>query len=168
MKLKRLLGAEHGWGGATGTLLLLVAGLFILLFSVADLQEAARLEPQERGCAAWLADSSGAKWVTLVSCKLDVSNATLRMSGNTTEYLIPLFSGDAPTTPPRAVVLSLEKEPKSLTGYVETVHGQLVLKQGKQPPRGNTLLGLAMGLVAVALAVRSMFLRYLVDRESAL
>ena len=168
MNLKRLLGAEHGWGGAMGTVLLLGAGLFVLLVSVAELQEASRLKPEERGCTAWLADPSGAKWVTLVGCRLDVSNATVGLSRGTAEYSIPLFTGDAPPKPPRAVVLTLEPEPKTLTGYVEKVDGQLVLRHGKQPPRLNVLLGLVMGLIAVALAVRSMFLRYLVDRDSAL
>lgn len=168
MNLKRLLGAEHGWGAAMGTVLLLGAGLFILLLSVGELQEASRLKPEERGCAAWLADPSGAKWVTLVGCKLDVSNATVRTTRDLTEHFIPLFTGDVPPTPPRAVVLTLEPEPKTLTGYAEKVDGQLVLQHGKPPPRLNVLLGLVMGLVAVALAVRSMFLRYLIDRDSAL
>jgi hypothetical protein len=171
MNFKRLVGAEHGWGGALGTLLLLGAGLLILLLSVADLTEASRLKPEERGCAAWLADSSGARWVTLVGCKLDVPKAASRTSGKTTEFFIPIFAGEAAPDPAHAVLATVEKDPpegKPLTGYVETVDGQLVLKQGKQPPRGNTLLGLVMGLIAVALAVRSMFLRYLVDRDSAL
>ena len=133
MNLKRLLGAENGWGGAAGTLLLLVAGLGILLFSVADLSEASRLKPVERGCAEWLKDSSGAKWVTLVGCKLEVDGGVVLGEG-------------------------------SVTGYVESG----VLTPGAQPPRKNVLVGLIVGLIAVALAVRSMFMRYLVERDSTL
>ena len=132
MNLKRLLGAEHGWGGAAGTLLLLVAGLGILLFSVADLSEASRLKPVERGCAAWLKDSSGPKWVTLVGCQVETDGG-----------------------------VSLGGE-GSVSGYVKGG----VLTPGAQPPRKNVLVGLVVGLIAVALAVRSMFMRYLVERDS--
>lgn len=134
MNLKRLLGAENGWGGAAGTLLLLVAGLGLVLFSVADLSEASRLKPVERGCSEWLKDRSGAKWVTLVGCQLEADGG-----------------------------VSLASE-GAVTGYVEGG----VLKPGAQPPRKNVLIGLVAGLVAVALAVRSMFMRYLVERDSSL
>jgi hypothetical protein len=228
MKLKQLLGADNGWGGAMGTLLLLGFGLFILFVSVADLKEASRIKPEERGCEEWLADSSGARWVTLVGCKLDLSEAASRkwkgwrstkdggLSGqHYMELFIPIFTGEAPSGPPRAVLAStdadllalmdgidrlgspeeveaylqgngatLEKllEPKTLTGYVEpvksvssrsalgvlTADDAVVLEQGRQPPRANALFGLVIGLIAVALVVRSMFLRYLVDRDSTL
>lgn len=204
MNLKRLLGAENGWGGAAGTLLLLGAGLALLLVSVADLREAARLKPEERGCAEWLADPSGPRWVTLVGCKLDLSAAASRMwkgwrsvkdggvSGeHHLELFVPIFAGDAPVVPPRGVLATTDQplidlmdgldrfEPKTLTGYVVpgkslaarsalsaiTAEDAVVLQQGRQPPRANALLGLVMGLIAVALAVRSMFRRYLVERE---
>lgn len=203
MHLKRLLGAEHGWGGATGTLLLLGFGLAILFISVAGLREASRLAPEERGCAAWLADPSGARWVRLVGCKLDLG-ARPRGGGS----FIPLFAGDAPSAPVRAVLAPSDSdllalmdgldrvgseqeaqaylvanaarlEPKTLSGYVVPVKSgaalgvsasedAVVLAQGKQPPRGNTLVGLVVGLIAVALVVRSLFLRYLVERDSSL
>lgn len=200
MHLKRLLGAEHGWGGAMGTLLLLGFGLVILFISVAGLREASRLAPEERGCAAWLADPSGARWVRLVGCKLDLG---ARAKG---EPFIPLFAADAPSAPVRAVLepsdsdllalrdgldrLGSEQEAqayllanaarlelKTLSGYVEPLkrvaalgvsapEDAVVLVQGKQPPRGTTLLGLGVGLIAVALVVRSLTLRYLVERDS--
>lgn len=135
MKLKRLLGAENGWGGAAGTLLLLFAGLGLLSFSVVDLTEASRLKPVERGCSDWLKDSSGPKWVTLVGCQLEADGG-----------------------------VSLGADGSVVTGYVEGG----VLKPGGVPARKNVLIGLVAGLVAVALAVRSMFMRYLVERDSTL
>lgn len=228
MKLKRLLGAENGWGGAMGTALLLGFGLFVLFISVADLREASRIKPVERGCTEWLADPSGARWVRLVGCKLDLTEAasrkwkgwrSLRDGGVSGEHylelFIPIFAGDAPVSPPRGVVATTDKElltlmdgidrladpdevaaylelhkatieellePKTLTGYVEpvksvaarsalgviTAEDAVVLEQGRQPPRMNALFGLLVGLIAVALVVRSMFMRYLVDRDSSL
>ena len=224
-KLKRLLGAEDGWGGASGTLLLLGFGFFILFVSVADLREAARVKPEERTCAAWLADPSGARWVTLTGCRLDLGEAASRkwkgwrslkdggVSGQRyLELFVPLFVGSAPPPEPRAVLATTDKEllalmdgidllppeevevylqahassfdallsPKTLTGYVEPVRSMaarsalnvltaedaVVLEQGRQPPRANALFGLVVGLVAVALGVRTIFRRYLVDRES--
>ncbi|MDP2270156.1 MAG: hypothetical protein Q8N23_10120 [Archangium sp.] len=227
MNLKRLLGAENGWGGAAGTVLLLGFGLFVLFISVADLREASRIKPVERGCTEWLADPSGARWVTLVGCKLDLTEAASRkwkgwrsmrdggVSGeHYIELFIPLFTGEAPVVPPRGVVATTDKElltlmdgidrlaspeeveayleinkvaiekllePKTLTGYVEpvksvaarsalgviTAEDAVVLEQGRQPPRMNALFGLVIGLIAVALVVRSMFMRYLVDRDSS-
>ncbi len=134
MNLKRLLGAENGWGGAAGTVLLLVAGLSLLLFSVAGLSEASRLKPVERGCSEWLKDSSGPRWVTLVGCKAEADGG-----------------------------VSLAGE-GSVTGCFEGG----VFAPGAQPPRKNVLVGLIVGLIAVALAVRSMFMRYLVERDSSL
>ncbi|MDP1823580.1 MAG: hypothetical protein Q8L48_10065 [Archangium sp.] len=228
MNFKRLIGAENGWGGPLGTLLLLGFGLFFLFISVADLREASRLKPEERGCAAWLADPSGARWVTLVGCKLDLGAAASRkwkgwrstkdggVSGqHYMELFIPLFAGDAPSGPPRGVLATSDKdllalmdgidrlgspeevqayllanaatldkllEPKTLTGYVEPVKSvasrsaldvitsedAVVLEQGKRPPRANALFGLVVGLIAVALVVRSVFMRYLVERDSSL
>lgn len=228
MKLKRLLGAENGWGGAMGTLLMLGFGLFVLFISVADLREASRIKPVERGCTEWLADPSGARWVSLVGCKLDLTEAASRkwkgsrsmrdggVSGeHSMELLIPIFVGDAPVSPLRGVVATTDKElltlmdgidrlgspeeveaylainkatmekflePKTLTGYVEpvksvaawsalgviTAEDAVVLEQGRQPPRMNALFGLIVGLIAVALVVRSMFMRYLVDRDASL
>lgn len=225
MTLKRMLGAENGWGGAMGTVLLLGFGLFVLFISVADLREAARIRPVERGCTEWLADPSGARWVTLSGCKLDLTEAasrkwkgwrSLRDGGVSGEHymelFIPLFTGDEPMVPPRGVVATTDKElltlmdgidrlanpdeveaylqlnqaaidkllePRTLTGYVEpvksvaarsalgvlTADDAVVLEQGRQPPRMNALFGLVVGLIAVALVVRSMFMRYLVDRE---
>lgn len=225
MTLKRMLGAENGWGGAMGTVLLLGFGLFVLFISVADLREAARIRPVERGCTEWLADPSGARWVTLSGCKLDLTEAasrkwkgwrSLRDGGVSGEHymelFIPLFTGDEPVVPPRGVVATTDKElltlmdgidrlanpdeveaylqlnqaaidkllePRTLTGYVEpvksvaarsalgvlTADDAVVLEQGRQPPRMNALFGLVVGLIAVALVVRSMFMRYLVDRE---
>lgn len=227
MNLKRLLGAENGWGGAVGTLLLLGFGSFILFVSVADLREAARIKPEERGCTEWLADPSGPRWVTLVGCKLDLSEAASRrwkgwrslkdggVSGqHYLELFVPLFAGPAPVDPPRGVLATTDKallalmdgidrlppeqvagylqenaatlqallEPKTLTGYVEPMKSlaarsalgviaaedAVVLEQGRQPPRANALFGLLAGLLAVALGVRSVFLRYLVERDSTL
>ena len=76
--LKRWLGAEDGWGAATGLILLLGFGVFVLFVSVADLREAARIVPEQRTCESWLADPSGARWVKLTGCKLDLSAAASR------------------------------------------------------------------------------------------
>jgi hypothetical protein len=185
MKLKRLLGAENGWGGAMGTLLLLGFGAFFLGVSVVGLQDAARVKPEERTCAEWLASSSGAKWVTLSGCRLDVTQA--RAEGG--RVLVPIFAADISshamlsstdteliTLKDSVAALSAEEaktfmsahgaaaEPKTITGLVESG----VLMQGKQPERLKTVIGLIVGLVAIALVVRSMFMRYLVDRDSAL
>jgi hypothetical protein len=228
MNLKRLLGAENGWGGAAGTVLLLGFGLFVLFISVADLREAARIKPEERSCAEWLADSSGARWVSLTGCKLDLTEAASRkwkgwrsfrdggVSGqHYMELFVPLFTGDAPPESPRAVLATTDKElltlmdgidrlqspeevtaylelnkvalekllePQTLTGYVEpvksvaarsalgviTAKDAVVLEQGRQPPRMNAIFGMVVGLIAVAMAVRSMFMRYLVERDSSL
>lgn len=163
MKLKRLLGAEHGWGAASGTLLLLGFGLALLFYSVAGLAEASRLKPEERGCAAWLADSSGPRWVKLVGCKLELSSPTVIDGG----VFIQMGAG--------GVLVSTDQQFRALldggaegpiTGYAST--GGPRLEQGKQPPRLQTLFGLVVGLIAVALTVRSMFVRYLVDRDSSL
>ena len=154
MKLKRLLGAENGWGGALGTLLLLGFGLALLLFSVAGLRDASRLAPEERGCNAWLTNPSGVRWVTLVGCNL---TAPAQEGG----VLIPLGPGAMLATSGEAVV-----DGGVLTGWVERRNGQVVLEQGRQPPRKDVVLGMLVGVVAVAMAVRSMFMRYLVDRES--
>lgn len=153
MKLKRLLGAENGWGGAMGTLLLLGSGLALLLFSVAGLRDASRLKPEERGCNGWLADPSGVRWVTLIGCNV---SAPAQDGG----VLIPLGPGAMLATSGEAVL-----DGGALTGWVERSNGQVVLRQGRQPARKDVVLGMLVGLVAVALAVRSMFMRYLVDRE---
>lgn len=73
--------------------------------------------------------------------------------------------------------------PAVLTGYVEPVksfasrsalgtldaaEGAVVLEQNRQPPRANALFGLLLGLAFVALAVRMVARRLLVDRDSAL
>lgn len=180
MKLKRLLGAENGWGGAAGTLLLLGFGGFFLVMSVVELRDAARLKPEERACAEWLTNSSGAKWVTLTGCKLDVAQARAEdgrvivpivggglMSTTDTE-LIALRDALAALGPEEAKTFlsthGAAAEPKSLTGYVESG----VLMQGKQPERGKTVGLLIVGLVAIALVVRSLFMRFLVERDSTL
>ncbi len=174
MKLKRLLGAEDGWGAAIGVLLLLGFGLSILFFSVAGLREASRLEPEERGCAAWLADTSGPRWVKLVGCSLDVSAASPSADGG---VLVPFFGEGSPrgvlaTSDQRLLALMITDGglPAVISGYAsgEKTGDAVVLEQGKQPPRLKVLLGLVVGLIAVALVVRSMFMRYLVDRDSSL
>jgi len=69
--------------------------------------------------------------------------------------------------------------PETLTGYVEPVKSlasrsalgllmaedAVVLEQGREPPRANALFGLLMGLVCIALGVRSLARRWLVLRE---
>lgn len=143
-KLGRLLGADEGWGGALGTLLLLGSGVFILFISMADLREAARLEPVERGCAEWLADPSGARWVKLVGCRLDLREAASRKwkgwrstrdgGVNGEHYLelfIPVGVGEMPNQQVQAVVATSDKplldmmdtidrlEPAAVDAYLE-------------------------------------------------
>jgi hypothetical protein len=227
LSLKRLLGAEDGWGAAVGTLLMLGFGLFVLFVSVADLKEASRLQPVERGCSEWVADPSGPRWVKLVGCKLDFASAATRKwrgfvsltDGGTSaerylELFVPIVAGDVPDDPPRAVLATtdpatldlmngIEKlapeavgayleanrekieaivEPKVLVGYVEpvkstaarsalgvlTAKDAVVLEQGRQPPRANALFGLIIGLACIALVSRSVFRRWLVERDSSL
>lgn len=170
MKLKRLLGAETGWGGAMGTLLLLGSGLVLLFISVGGMPEASRLEPEARGCAAWLADPSGARWVTVVGCQLDLSGMGFESTADG-GVLVPLVS---PGSTGRALLATSDAElirlkdgfDGGLTGMVKVAGGAVTLEHGQQPRRGNVLLGLVLGLIAVALAVRSMFMRYLVERDS--
>jgi hypothetical protein len=73
-------------------------------------------------------------------------------------------------------------EPQKLTGYVEpvkslasrsalasiTAENAVVLEQDKQPPRANALFGVVVGVFCIAMAVRTMARRYLVDRDSTL
>jgi hypothetical protein len=227
-RLKRLLGAEDGWGGATGTLLLIGFGVFVLFVSIADLREAARIKPEERTCASWLEDPSGARWVTLTGCKLDLSEAASRrwkgwrsvkdggVSGaKYLELFIPVYAGlTVDDGPPRGVLATTDKallnlidgidalppeqvaaylqahaaefqailEPATLTGYVEPMKSlaarsalnvledssAVVLEQGREPARANAVFGLLVGLFCVALGVRSVGRRWLLDRDSSL
>lgn len=223
--LKRLLGAENGWGGAAGLLLLLGFGLFVLFISVADLREAARAAPVERPCAEWLADPSGPRWVKLTGCKLHLAEAASRRwkgwvglrdggvsGGRHLELFVPLYVGELPPEQTHGVLATTDKElltlldgidrlqpeelqpwlaahaaqfeallePKELTGYVEpvksvaavtalgflTTDDAVVLEQGRAPRRANAVFGLLVGLVCVALAVRSVARRWLVDRDA--
>lgn len=157
MKLKRLLGAENGWGGAIGTLLLLSFGVFFVVVGIAGLRDAARVKPEERSCAEWLADSSRVKWVTLTGCRLEVTQARPEKG----RVLVPIIGGDTMLS---TTDTELVAEPKTITGYLESG----VLMHGKQPERGKTVGGLLVGLVAIALVVRSVFMRFLVERDSTL
>lgn len=223
--LKRLLGAEEGWGAATGLLLLLGFGLFVLFVSVADLREAARIAPEQRTCESWLKDSSGARWVKLTGCKLDLSAAasrkwkgwlSVRDGGVSGEKFLELYipigvveTDEAPravlatsdaellklvngieATPPEQVEAYLREHaaefekllsPETLTGYVEPVKSlasrsamgmitsedAVVLEQGRQPPRANALFGVVVGLFCIAIGVRSIARRALVERDSS-
>lgn len=144
MNWKRVLGAEEGWGGAAGTLLLLGFGLFVLFISVADLREAARLEPVERDCAQWLKDPSGPRWVRLTGCQLDLASAASRrwkgfvslkdggVSGDRfLELFVPIVAGERSEERPRAVLATSDKAlleqvntinhlpPEQVTAYLE-------------------------------------------------
>lgn len=136
MNLKRLLGAEDGWGVAVGTLLLLGFGLFVTFVSVADLREAARLEPDKRTCASWLADASGPRWVSLSGCRLDLASAasrkwkgwrSLRDGGVSGEKYLELFmpivaEGVTPTeAPPRAVLATSNAELLALIDGIDAL-----------------------------------------------
>jgi hypothetical protein len=161
VKLKRLLGAENGWGGAAGTLLLLGFGAVLLVFGVAGLRDAARVKPEERVCADWLANPSGAKWVTLTGCTLDVAQARAEEG----RVLVPIAGGGLlSTTDTELLALKDAAESKPLTGLFESG----VLVQSKQPERAKTVVSLLVGLVAIALVVRSVFMRFLIERDSTL
>jgi hypothetical protein len=185
VKLKRLLGAENGWGGAAGTLLLLVFGAFFVIVGVAGMSDAARVKPMERTCAEWLTNSSGAKWVTLTGCKLDVTQArsedgrvlvpifvdgmTSRSMLSTQDTELIALKDSLATLPAEEAKTflsthGLAAQPQVLTGYFESG----VLMQGKQPERTKTVVSLLVGLVAIALAVRSVFMRFLVERDSTM
>lgn len=185
MKLKRLLGAENGWGGAAGTLLLLVFGAFFLVVNIAGLSDAARVKPVERPCAEWLTNSSGVKWVTLTGCKLDVTQARaengrvlvpIYVDGMTSRATLSSTDTELIALKDSVAALSAEDakafmathgaaaEPKAISGYFESD----VLMQDKQPERGKTVFGLIVGLVAIALVVRTLFMRFLVERDSTL
>jgi hypothetical protein len=227
LNLKRLLGAEDGWGGATGTVLLIGFGVVVLFVSIGDLREAARLKPEERSCESWLEDSSGARWVSLSGCKLELAEAASRrwkgwrsvrdggVSGaKYLELFIPIYTGNQLDGPPKAVLATTDKEllalvdgidqlapeevgaylqahgaafqallePKTLVGYVEPMkslaarsalnvladESAVVLEQGRQPARANAVFGLVVGLFCVALGVRSIGRRVLIDRDSSL
>jgi hypothetical protein len=177
MKLKQLLGAQHGWGGAIGTLLLLGFGAFFVVVSVAGLRDAARVKPEERTCG----DLGGSKWVTLTGCKLDVTQARVENG----RVLVPITGSDLTLSTADTELIALKDslaalpaeeaktflsthgapaEPKTITGYVESG----VLVQGKQPERTKVVVGLLVGLVAIALVVRSVFMRFLIERDSTL
>lgn len=131
MKPKTLLGLQNGWGGAAGIVLLLAFGLFVLFISVADLREAARVEPEERDCTSWMEDPSGARWVTLVGCQLDLPEAASRRwkgwgalkdggvsTGRYLELFIPLYAGQAPLDPPRAVLATSDQ---ALLAFMDSI-----------------------------------------------
>jgi hypothetical protein len=73
-------------------------------------------------------------------------------------------------------------EPEKLTGYVEpvkslasrtalaaiTAENAVVLEQNKQPPRANAVFGVVVGLFCIAMAVRTMGRRYLVERDDSM
>lgn len=165
MKLGRLLGAENGWGGALGTVLLLSFGLGLTLFNVAALRDAARVKPEPRECSTWLANPSGARWVALSGCQLDLAARSQRPGGGT---LVPLFAEDAGG---RGVLVTSEQrlgefDGGVISGWADLEPTGVVLEHGRQPRRVNVLVGLVVGLIAVALAVRSMFMRFLVDSDS--
>lgn len=224
--MRRLFGTE-GWGAATGVMLLVGFGVFVLFVSLADLREAARVKPEVRSCEAWLQDPSGARWVTLTGCKLDLSAAASRKwkgwisvrDGGTSgarflELYIPIAAHVGDALPPKGVLATTDAKllalvdgmdgikpedveaylsaheaefqtllnPPDLTGYVEplksmssrTALGELaaadavVLEQGREPARANSLFGLVVGLVCIALGVRSVGRRLLIDRDSSL
>ena len=79
------------------------------------------------------------------------------------------------TKPPRWVrVVNCEPVPSGLridgegfTGMVDRDGGVLVLHAGKGPERLKLLTPLFVGLVAVALAVRTLFRRWLVERDAS-
>lgn len=132
MNLKRLLGAEDGWGGAAGTLLLFGFGLFVVFVSLADLREAARLEPFERACDEWLVDPSGPRWVKLNGCRLDLSAAASRrwkgfisvrdggVSGEKfLELFVPIGVDITSQEAPRAVLATTDK---ALLDHVNAIH----------------------------------------------
>lgn len=64
--------------------------------------------------------------------------------------------------------------PKVVTGWAAPLDGAVepaapgawVLVQGAQPPRGQVVLRLLVGIVALAMALRSLGRRYLVEREA--
>jgi hypothetical protein len=79
----------------------------------------------------------------------------------------------------RSAELELLLNPPELTGYVEpvpsmgarsamrvlTAEDAVVLEQGRDPPRANAVFGLVVGLVCVALGLRPMFRRMMVERD---
>ncbi len=139
MKVAHLLGGENGWGGAPAMLLLLAFGFFALFVSVADLREAARLAPQERDCSEWMAEPSGARWVSLSGCRLNLKEAASRrwkgwastrdggaIGARYLELFIPLFVGLQPDSPPRAVLATSDKALLSLMDMVDRLEPEEV------------------------------------------
>lgn len=137
--LKRILGAEDGWGAATGMLLLLGFGLFVLFISVADLREAARSAPVERPCAEWLADPSGARWVSLKGCKLLLADAASRRwkgwigtkDGGVTgarhlQLFVPLYVGETPPATTRGVLATSDKALLALLDGIDALRPEEV------------------------------------------
>lgn len=148
MKLvTRLLGAQNGWGGALGLLLLLGGGLVFLAIGVMGLNEAARVAPVELECATVAAATSPPKWVRVVRCARD-----------------GLQLAPGLTLKPRGV----EATGDAFTGMLEGEVGARVLHEGKAPQRGKTLVPLVLGLIAIALSVRTVFMRWLVERDASL
>lgn len=120
--LKRLLGLEEGWSAAAVTLLSIGFGATLIFFASAHLRDAAQLQPAERGCAEWLADPSGPRWVTLTGCRLELGGAVFRRfsglrfaadagtSQHFLELFVPLSAGGKVDDPPRAVLATQDRE----------------------------------------------------------
>lgn len=118
--LKRLLGLNEGFGSAAATLMLLGMGCTLIFFSSSALRDAAQLKPLERDCAEWIADPSGPRWLTLKGCKLDLSSTVFRrfstrqsdagVDHRFLELFVPLFTGDAVSDPPTAVLATQDAE----------------------------------------------------------
>lgn len=143
--LKRLLGVEDGWGGAIGLLMLLGFGLVFVGIGAANLGEASQRAPVELTCDELVATPRPPKWVRVVKC---------RPEGH---VLAPglVLEGAAP-------------EGDTFTGMLEAGGPSLVLHHGRAPERLKLLTPLFVGLVAVALAVRTRFRRWLVERDASL
>ncbi len=151
-RLKRVLGAQDGWGGAAGTLLLLVVGLVFLVQGLLGLNDAARLAPVERACAELSAEAHPPRWVRVTKCSLDTTAGRAQLAPG-------LWLKPAAAVAPSGT---------DFTGMLVTEHGELVLHEGRVPERGKTLLSLFIGLVAIALTARTLFMRWLVERDASL
>lgn len=151
-RLKRLLGAQDGWGSAVGTLLLFAVGLAFLVQGLLGLNDAARLAPVERACVDLAADPHPPRWVRVTKCSLDTSSGRAQLAPG-------LWLQPAAAVAPSGT---------DFTGMLTTENGALVLLEGRVPERGKTLVSLLVGLVAIALTVRTLFMRWLVERDASL
>lgn len=131
-----------------GLVLLLGFGLVLTVEGARGLRDASLVAPAELRCADWLASAGGPAWVRLTDCHPDGDQLGTRAGRRV------VVEGVVPDTAP-------------LTGLAVDDGEVVRLVVGASPQRIQVVLRLFLGLAAVALAVRPVVRRALLQRESS-